>query len=118
MEEKKMAAKFQKRVLIDAQLMPVVERLRSMGPSLNYQFLSEQPSQDGGAVFRFAHKVSLTSWGENITITLTPYGPAQCVAWVCSECSLPTQIVDWGKNSKNVNEILRFMTSGFGCRDF
>ena len=113
-----MAAKSQKQVLVDAQLMPMVERLRTMGPVLKYQFLSEQAAPNGGALFRFAHKVSLTSWGENVTITVTPYGAAQCVMHVRSECALPTQIVDWGKNGKNVNEILGYLTSGLSARDF
>ena len=113
-----MAHQFQRQLLIDAKLMTVVDKLRSMGSILHYQFMSEQPSQNGGAIFRFEHGVSFSSWGEIITITLTPYGPAQCVALVCSECMVPTQIIDWGKNNNNVSEILQFMTSGLRSRDF
>lgn len=40
------------------------------------------------------------SWGENLTVTIfTRQG--SCQVEVLSQCALPTQIVDWGKNSEN-----------------
>ena len=68
-------------------------------------------------MLRFEHSAGLASWGEIITITLSPYGPVQCVANVYSESMLPSQIIDWGRNSKNVNEIIQFITNGLRYRD-
>ena len=47
-------------------------------------------------------KVSIKSWGEKIRVTILPSGFLQ----IRSECSLPTQCIDWGKNKKNVNRLL------------
>lgn len=47
-------------------------------------------------------KVGMKSWGEKIRITILPSGILQ----IRSECSLPTQCFDWGKNKKNVNRLL------------
>ncbi|GEM_PF-1658739 len=47
---------------------------------------------------------TLTSYGENITIQ--PYRtPTGCSLNVKSECSIPTQIIDWGKNTENINKL-------------
>ena len=69
-----MAHQFQRQLLIDAKLMTVVDKLRSMGSILHYQFMSEQPSQNGGAIFRFEHGVSFSSWGANVKHFFTPLG--------------------------------------------
>lgn len=49
-----------------------------------------------------ASKTSLWSWGENITIEVDEDGTTH----IKSECKLPTQIIDWGNNKKNVNKLL------------
>jgi hypothetical protein len=47
---------------------------------------------------------SLTSYGENITIQ--PYRtPTGCSLDVKSECSVPTVIIDWGKNTENITKL-------------
>lgn len=111
-----MAAKAQKQMMISAPLMTIVEKLRNMGPALKYSFQSETPTPNGGAMFRFAHKVSLTSWGENLTVTAAPNGN-ETVVMIRSECALPTQLVDWGKNSHNCGEIAQYLAAGFAARD-
>lgn len=61
----------------------------------------------GWTVGRFADrvmastKVSLWSFGEQIEVRLVPEGAA-----VTSRCALPTQVVDWGKNAKNVRALV------------
>ncbi|MEE1109071.1 MAG: hypothetical protein UH229_03255 [Lachnospiraceae bacterium] len=111
-----MGAKAQKQMMISAPLMTIVERLRAMGPVLKYSFLSETPTPNGGAMFRFSHKVSLTSWGENVTVTAAPNGN-ETVVMIRSECALPTQLVDWGKNSHNCGEIAQYLAAGLTARD-
>lgn len=46
--------------------------------------------------------VNLASWGESITVTLLDGGDVQ----VRSECAMPTQLVDWGRNAKNCRAVL------------
>lgn len=50
---------------------------------------------------------SMKSFGEKIHIQLNKDG----FAAVKSECALPTQIISWGKNKKNVNRLLMMTTS-------
>lgn len=44
----------------------------------------------------------MQSWGEKVTVSITPAGEVR----VWSECAMPTQIVDWGKNGQNCQQIL------------
>src|SRR5665647_487555 len=39
----------------------------------------------------------MRSWGENVQATIG-YGPRGAVVTLRSECALPTQVIDWGKN--------------------
>jgi hypothetical protein len=43
--------------------------------------------------------MSIWSWGENFTITITPDGAVR----MKSVCRFPFTIVSWGKNKRNVN---------------
>jgi hypothetical protein len=54
-------------------------------------------------VFTGSTGMGLTSWGEDITVwvAVTPQGSAVNIK---SECSLPTQLIDWGKNKENINK--------------
>jgi len=45
--------------------------------------------------------VSVWSWGERVTVQLHTDG-----ATVTSTCAMPLQIVDWGKNARNVGALL------------
>ncbi len=45
--------------------------------------------------------VSFWSWGEKITVTVD-HGEVH----VRSHCALPTQCIDWGKNQRNVDQLL------------
>ena len=45
--------------------------------------------------------MSLFSWGENMSITIEDNGNVT----IKSECVLPTQIIDWGRNKKVVRKI-------------
>jgi len=52
--------------------------------------------------FTASRGASFTSWGE--TITIQPFNtPKGCSLHIISVCSLPTQIVDWGKNQDNID---------------
>ncbi len=55
-----------------------------------------------GGAWHLAPQVSLFSWGE--VMMITPL--AANVIRVRSECGLPTQCIDWGKNQKNVQKFV------------
>lgn len=64
--------------------------------------------------FSYSHGVTFTSWGENITVTLSMSPNNMVRVDVRSECSVPTQIIDWGKNKENVNAIFSFIYAHLG----
>ena len=84
----------------------LVNILRSPGFSapLNITLKSENPSPSG-VWFRFHHGMSWVSYGEKITITLTPLAATTILVQIHSECGMPTQIIDWGKNRSVVTNI-------------
>lgn len=49
--------------------------------------------------------MGMRSWGENVLATIG-YGPRGAVLTLRSECALPTQVIDWGKNRQNVELIV------------
>ena len=102
-----MAANHSQSVNFNAEIMQIVSVLRSPSfcTELNLEMKSENPSPPG-VWFRFHHGMSFTSYGEKITITLTPFAPNATRVDVLSECGMPTQIIDWGKNRQNVCNII------------
>ena len=50
--------------------------------------------------------VSVASWGERIQVWVTPGSP-ETIVTVESRCKLPMQLVDWGRNRRNVNRLLK-----------
>lgn len=78
--------------------------------SNSFTFKGEFPTFNG-TVIQFTHGVSFSSWGENIQITITvnPGNSNYTDVFVRSECSMPTQIVDWGKNQENLNKIFTYL---------
>lgn len=71
-------------------------------------FQGEIPMYNG-VMFRFKSGVSFSSWGEDISITVIAYDSETVNVTVNSECAMPTQIIDWGKNNKNVNNICNYI---------
>ncbi len=81
---------------------------RSFCSKLNLELKSENPTSTG-VWFRFHHGTTFSSWGEKITVTLTPLPSNITKVDVKSECGMPTQVVDWGKNRQNVCNILEYI---------
>ena len=50
----------------------------------------------------------MRSWGENVLATIG-YGPRGAVVTLRSECLMPTQVIDWGKNRQNVERIVEVL---------
>ena len=53
---------------------------------------------------------SFRSWGENVSVHVDDTGTVQ----VTSECSMPTQLVDYGKNKSNVTRFLAGLSARLG----
>lgn len=83
--------------------MNVVRNIRNIH---GYTFNREDPYQNG-ARFVFNSGMNFASWGETIYITVLPVGPRSTSIEVRSECALPTQIIDYGKNASNVRDIFK-----------
>ena len=101
-----MAAKFsgKKHFNADANQIVSIVKDTSFAQSLNLEMKSETPDGDGFC-FRFHHGVSFSSWGEKITVTVTPDELDTVTVTVKSECAVPVQILDFGKNVQNVRGI-------------
>jgi hypothetical protein len=54
-----------------------------------------------GGAWHVTSPTSFFSWGE--TMRITPLAPN--VLRIRSECGLPTQCIDWGKNETNVKKL-------------
>lgn len=76
----------------------------------DFKITSENPSQDG-VWFRIIHGMSMKSYGEKITITLRVI-PGGTSVHVHSECGMPTQLFDMGKNKQNVEQIFGYLENG------
>lgn len=48
--------------------------------------------------------MSMTSWGEKLTVSLAEF-PGGTNVHIHSTCSFGLQLVDWGKNKKNVEHL-------------
>ncbi len=110
-----MAAKHEQTYTIYAnieQLCALVKDPR-FSLELRLEFKSENPIPNG-IWYRFHHGVSFTSWGEKITITFVSVDTATTLVTIHSECGMPTQVVDWGKNKKVVNNIFDFINKNLG----
>jgi hypothetical protein len=59
----------------------------------------------GGGYLRGITKTGWRSWGENVEAWIGP-GPRGATVQLRSACSLPTQVVDWGKNRQNVELVV------------
>ena len=72
--------------------------------ALKFKYVSECPVL-GGVFFAFHHGMSFSSWGEDINVTVTALQPSLTQIFVYSECSMPTQFIDWGKNTDNATNL-------------
>ena len=56
--------------------------------------------------------VSLASWGENIRLEVVPDGDDAAVVRMAS--TVKAQLVDWGKNRRNIEKLLMEVTAVLG----
>lgn len=107
-----MAAKYENVITLNIKIPFLVDKLRNLhNTGLGMILQGESPYGNGGAWLQIKHGISFTSWGENITVILTPVGMEQTSVLIRSECALPTQIIDWGKNKKNVEKLIQYLAA-------
>ena len=101
-----MAAKHQEIYTLNANIQALCDLIRSPGfaNELRISLKSENPMPTG-VWYRFHHGVSFSSWGEKITITLNPLAENATQVTIHSECGMPTQVIDWGKNKQIVRNV-------------
>lgn len=88
-----------------------VEKCRAIETAgLELSFKSENPTETG-VWYRFHHGMSMKSYGEKITVTLTPSAGGTDVH-ILSECGMPTQLMDMGKNKSNVEQLFQYFEWG------
>ena len=105
-----MAANHRDSYVVQATMGQLIALIRDphFSTALNIEMKSENPSPPG-VWYRFHHGVSFTSWGEKITITLMPLDPYNVRIDIHSECGMPTQIIDYGRNKRNVCNIFEYI---------
>ena len=94
-------------------LMFFVEKCRNIAASgLPVAFKSENLAENGISVwFRFHWGASFKSYGEKVTVTLTPTAAGTDIN-IHSECGMPTQLMDGGKNRQNIERLFAYLESG------
>jgi len=107
-----MGAKFSNSFNFNATMDQAVNLFRdgTFAIQMKFNFLSELPMYNG-VQFNYNNGVTFTSWGEDISIVVSFVDPNTVSISVLSECSLPTQIIDWGKNRRNVDKIFQYIGS-------
>ena len=105
-----MAASYQNTYTMNADMEVICRVIKSpaFASTLNVVFKSENPST-AGVWFRFHHGATFTSWGEKITITLSRMNEGLTRVEIHSECGMPTQVVDWGKNKQVVCNVYEYI---------
>ena len=81
---------------------------RCFAARMNWSLHESYPTPTGSCYVFFSN-ISMTSWSEKITVTLTSSGPNDTYVHILSKCVLPTQLVDWGKNKKNVEAVSAYI---------
>ncbi len=105
-----MAAKAEKTYTLSIQLAAIVERLRTVdNAGIGMKYAGESPGYNGSYIVNLRHGMSLSSWGEEITVTIVPVDAVNCNVTVHSKCTMPTQLIDWGKNGKIVDQVFQFI---------
>ena len=104
-----MAAKYTDKVLATAQLMTLVQRARAIQ---GFTIVSELADGRGGVNFHMSASINFASWGEKIDLHMFPYNEQQTMVEIKSECAMPTQLFDMGKNKENVEKIMGYILGG------
>lgn len=111
-----MAANFSNTYIFNTHIENICSVLSDVGfgYAINLTFVSRCPIQNG-MKFCFRNDVNFSSWGENIDVDVFYISETSSQVIIKSECAMPTQIVDWGKNKQNVNKFYNQLASVFAA---
>lgn len=98
-----MAAKFEDSKKFALNKSQLLDKVKMVIEKCNFEIKSFD--KDLGLI-QAKTKISLWSWSENIEVRIQDDGHVK----VKSECSLPSQFIDWGKNKRNVKQIFESLT--------
>lgn len=106
-----MAAKFQdtKSYPLPIQCFVLEMRSQPIRDFMKIKWVGEELLPNGALHYQYQHGMGMASWGETIDIWLTAQGERNTQVDIKSECYLPTQIMDWGKNRENVVNIFMYL---------
>ena len=110
-----MAKQYSETVVVTAPLMLLVERMRNI-QGQGFEVRNEFPDGYGGVFFNMANGVTMSSWGEDISIHMWIYNNQQTMVEFVSESAMPTQLVDFGKNKKNIANIEAALFNGLNVQ--
>lgn len=80
-------------------LMPIVDRaLQMAGFTITMRYPAAITAQKG---------ISMATWGSNIRVDVVALNPTTCRINMTSETALPTVVVDWGEQEKNVRKFFQ-----------
>lgn len=91
-----MIAQFQDDIKLSAEKGEIINCLKTFNKGRNIKLFEE-----GNEIF-FNEPISFWSWGERVTVTLVDTNLVR----VRSSCKLKTQVFDWGKNRRNVEQVI------------
>ena len=106
-----MAHSAQEARVLNRNIETIKDKIRQIGSSNLNVVIKSENNTNTGCWFRIHHGMSFVSYGEKITVTLTYLGEDKTQIDVVSECGMPTQIIDYGKNKKNVAAIFNYIIS-------
>lgn len=95
---------------IPTQVLIVELRKMIIPNQLGFKFKVEQP-YNNGVIVKYSSGVSFTSWGEDIEVNLFDCHNGTTQVSIHSECTVVTQIVDYGRNKKNVESFFQGLDS-------
>jgi len=94
-----MAASAEKTLFIDVPFDRVFGMMITVMTNIGIKSYTCDPATK---IFSASTGMNLASYGEDLMIAITPTVKGSAVR-IRSECSMPTQLVDWGKNKKNID---------------
>ena len=106
-----MAAKYQesKNYPLAIQCFIIEFRSQPIRDFMNIKWVGEEALPDGTLHYQYQHGMGMASWGETIDIYIAALGERATRVEIRSECYLPTQVIDWGKNRENVVNIFMYL---------
>ncbi len=91
-----------------------IQKSRMVGQAgIKMRYASEVPIPNG-VFIRMNKNMSWASWGEDIQVTLL-WAPNGTQVNIHSECTMPTQIIDFNSNKKNVDTLYSYFDSGLNA---